>query len=212
VGERCAHIALERKGSAVGVRLEHPQSIIDQHSVWQGRWRCALAPCLLRGQRDGCTDRGVYSFCMCPGGFIVPAATEVDGRRGQWHEPLAARFTSCQRCDRGAASRPEDYRRCFDWVSLQASNSNGASNARRLNLSAFLSSLCPLCSLCQKTRKLLGSLSSVIFLLARSEMHVPNSPADIAFSSASISLVRRWRRPTSVRLSERSSARPRRSK
>lgn len=70
-----AGIALEPKGIAVGVRLEHPQHLIDQiqyHSdSGRGQW-LPPAEYSFVTQVDG---RGVYSFCMCPGGVIVPAAS-----------------------------------------------------------------------------------------------------------------------------------------
>jgi len=73
-----AGIAIERKPSAVGVRLEHPQPIIDriQYGSAAGDPRLPAAFYEVSAQARG---RGVYSFCMCPGGFIVPAATEADG-------------------------------------------------------------------------------------------------------------------------------------
>ena len=70
-----AGIEMEPKGIAVGVRLEHPAMLIDQiqyHSP-QGRGRyLPAAEYSFVTQVDG---RGVYSFCMCPGGFVIPAAT-----------------------------------------------------------------------------------------------------------------------------------------
>ena len=70
-----AKIELEAKGIAVGVRLEHPSLLIDQiqyHSK-QGRGKyLPAAEYAFVTQVDG---RGVYSFCMCPGGFVIPAAT-----------------------------------------------------------------------------------------------------------------------------------------
>ncbi len=69
---------LEPKGFAVGVRIEHPQPLIDsiQYGAAAGHPRLGSAAYRLAQQVDG---RGVFSFCMCPGGFIVPAATEPDG-------------------------------------------------------------------------------------------------------------------------------------
>ena len=68
-------IEIEAKGIAVGVRLEHPSVLIDQiqyHSK-QGRGKyLPAAEYAFVTQVDG---RGVYSFCMCPGGFVIPAAT-----------------------------------------------------------------------------------------------------------------------------------------
>jgi len=66
---------LEMKGLAVGVRLEHPSHLIDclQYHSPRGRGAYLLAAeYSVAAQVDG---RGVYSFCMCPGGFVVPAAT-----------------------------------------------------------------------------------------------------------------------------------------
>jgi uncharacterized FAD-dependent dehydrogenase len=71
-------IALERKGSAVGVRLEHPQAIIDRIQYGPVAGDPRLPPAFYEMRASG-NGRSVYSFCMCPGGFIVPAATEPDG-------------------------------------------------------------------------------------------------------------------------------------
>ena len=71
-----AKVEMEAKGIAVGVRLEHPSHLIDQiqyHSK-QGRGKyLPAAEYAMVTQVDG---RGVYSFCMCPGGFVIPAATD----------------------------------------------------------------------------------------------------------------------------------------
>lgn len=68
-------VGLEAKGLAIGVRLEHPQKTIDsmQYHTPQGRgpWLPPAEYSFVR-QVDG---RGVYSFCMCPGGVVVPAST-----------------------------------------------------------------------------------------------------------------------------------------
>ncbi len=73
-----AKIEMEAKGIAVGVRLEHPSHLIDQiqyHSK-QGRGKyLPAAEYAMVTQVDG---RGVYSFCMCPGGFVIPAATDKE--------------------------------------------------------------------------------------------------------------------------------------
>ena len=71
-----ARIELEAKGIAVGVRLEHPSQLIDQiqyHSK-NGRWKWLPAAEYSFVTQIG--GRGVYSFCMCPGGFVIPAATD----------------------------------------------------------------------------------------------------------------------------------------
>ena len=68
-------VSLERKGIAVGVRLEHPQHVIDriQYHSLSGRGQyLPAAEYKFVTQVDG---RGVYSFCMCPGGVVVPSAS-----------------------------------------------------------------------------------------------------------------------------------------
>lgn len=70
-----ARVEMEPKGIAVGVRLEHPSHLIDQIMYHNPKGRGAYLPAAeynMVAQVDG---RGVYSFCMCPGGFVVPAAT-----------------------------------------------------------------------------------------------------------------------------------------
>ena len=73
-----AKVEIEAKGIAVGVRLEHPSHLIDQiqyHSKQgRGRWLPAAEYSMVT-QVEG---RGVYSFCMCPGGFVIPAATDKE--------------------------------------------------------------------------------------------------------------------------------------
>jgi uncharacterized FAD-dependent dehydrogenase len=73
-----AGLALERKDIAVGVRLEHPQPLIDRIQYGRAAGHPRLPPAFYELTSEG-EGRGVYSFCMCPGGWIVPAATEPGG-------------------------------------------------------------------------------------------------------------------------------------
>ena len=69
-------IRLEAKPFAMGVRIEHPQPLIDSiqyHRPTRGAYLPAASYSLVSQERG----RGVYSFCMCPGGFIVPAMTDA---------------------------------------------------------------------------------------------------------------------------------------
>ncbi|WP_299254841.1 NAD(P)/FAD-dependent oxidoreductase [uncultured Lacinutrix sp.] len=68
-------IALKAKSFAMGVRVEHPQHIIDSIQYHCSGERNELLPPAAYSLVQQVKDRGVYSFCMCPGGFIVPAAT-----------------------------------------------------------------------------------------------------------------------------------------
>ena len=73
-----ANLALQRKDIAVGVRIEHPQAVIDRLQYGRAAGHPRLPPAFYE-VRAGSSGRGVYSFCMCPGGWIVPAATELGG-------------------------------------------------------------------------------------------------------------------------------------
>ncbi len=69
------NIALKAKSFAMGVRVEHPQHIIDSIQYHCSGERNELLPAAAYSLVQQVNGRGVYSFCMCPGGFIVPAAT-----------------------------------------------------------------------------------------------------------------------------------------
>ena len=68
-------IELEAKGIAVGVRLEHPAHLIDQLQYHNREGRGKYLPAAEYSYVAQCGGRGVYSFCMCPGGVVVPAAS-----------------------------------------------------------------------------------------------------------------------------------------
>ena len=89
-----SEIEMEAKGIAVGVRLEHPSMLIDQIQYHNKQGRGKYLPAAEYSFVTQVNGRGVYSFCMCPGGFVIPAATDkqqivVNGmspsnRGGQW--------------------------------------------------------------------------------------------------------------------------------
>ncbi len=68
-------VEIEAKGIAVGVRLEHPAHLIDQIQYHNRNGRGKYLPAAEYSFVTQVDGRGVYSFCMCPGGFIVPAAS-----------------------------------------------------------------------------------------------------------------------------------------
>lgn len=70
-----AKVDIEAKGIAVGVRLEHPSILIDQIQYHSKHGRGEFLPAAEYSFVTQVDGRGVYSFCMCPGGFVVPAAT-----------------------------------------------------------------------------------------------------------------------------------------
>lgn len=68
-------VQLETKGIAIGVRLEHPSMLIDQIQYHNKNGRGKYLPAAEYSFVQQVDRRGVYSFCMCPGGFVVPAAS-----------------------------------------------------------------------------------------------------------------------------------------
>ena len=102
-----AKVEIEAKGIAVGVRLEHPSHLIDQiqyHSKQgRGRWLPAAEYAMVT-QVEG---RGVYSFCMCPGGFVIPAATDREQIVVNGMSP-ASRGTAWSNSGMVVEVRPED--------------------------------------------------------------------------------------------------------
>jgi uncharacterized FAD-dependent dehydrogenase len=69
------NITLESKGLAIGVRLEHPQTLIDQIQYHNPQGRGDYLPAAEYSMVTQVAGRGVYSFCICPGGFVIPAAS-----------------------------------------------------------------------------------------------------------------------------------------
>ena len=65
---------LQAKGFAMGVRVEHPQSLINKIR-YRGQWEPGF-PAAEYSFVEQVDDRGVFSFCMCPGGILVPSSTE----------------------------------------------------------------------------------------------------------------------------------------
>lgn len=72
---RDAGIEIEAKGIAVGVRLEHPATLIDSIQYHNRNGRGKYLPAAEYSYVTQSEGRGVYSFCMCPGGIVVPAAS-----------------------------------------------------------------------------------------------------------------------------------------
>ncbi|HEU0029652.1 MAG TPA: NAD(P)/FAD-dependent oxidoreductase [Kofleriaceae bacterium] len=74
-----AGVRLEAKPFAMGVRIEHPQPLIDQIQYGRAAGHAKLPAAAYKLAFTPGDGRGAFSFCMCPGGWIVPAATEPDG-------------------------------------------------------------------------------------------------------------------------------------
>ena len=70
-----SNIAIEAKGIAVGVRLEHPSELIDRIQYHNPAGRGKYLPAAEYSYTAQVEERGVYSFCMCPGGVVIPSST-----------------------------------------------------------------------------------------------------------------------------------------
>ena len=101
-------VTIEAKGIAVGVRLEHPAMLIDQIQYHRKEGRGNYLPAAEYSFVAQVGGRGVYSFCMCPGGFVVPAASSS-------RQVVVNGMSPSNRGSRWANSgmvveiRPEDY-------------------------------------------------------------------------------------------------------
>ena len=69
-------VYLEAKDFSIGFRVEHPQSFIDHNQYKCNNPKLPAAEYFLRAKTS--VDKGVYSFCMCPGGFVVPSSSELE--------------------------------------------------------------------------------------------------------------------------------------
>ena len=102
-----AKIEIETKGIAVGVRLEHPSQLIDQIQYHSRQGRGKFLPAAEYSFVTQVDGRGVYSFCMCPGGFVIPAATGPEQIVVNGMSP-ANRGTAWSNSGMVVETRPED--------------------------------------------------------------------------------------------------------
>ena len=102
-----AKIEIDVKGIAVGVRLEHPSHLIDQIQYHNKQGRGKYLPAAEYSFVTQVDGRGVYSFCMCPGGFVIPAATDKEQIVVNGMSP-ASRGTQWSNSGMVVEVRPED--------------------------------------------------------------------------------------------------------
>lgn len=100
-------VQLETKGIAIGVRLEHPSMLIDQIQYHNKNGRGKYLPAAEYSFVQQVDGRGVYSFCMCPGGFVVPAASGPHQLVVNGMSP-SNRSTKWSNSGMVAETRPED--------------------------------------------------------------------------------------------------------
>ena len=72
-------VYMEPKAFAMGVRVEHPATLINKIQFGHGKHPCLPAADYALSYNDSCSGRGIYSFCMCPGGEVINASSEKDG-------------------------------------------------------------------------------------------------------------------------------------
>ena len=72
-------LPMEPKPFAIGARIEHPQSLIDRGQYGSAAGHPALPPAEYKLNVPTPDKRGVYTFCMCPGGQVIAAVSEADG-------------------------------------------------------------------------------------------------------------------------------------
>lgn len=112
-------VAIQTKGIAMGVRLEHPQSLIDRIRYHQPSGRGRFLPAAEYSFTTQAAGRGVYSFCMCPGGVVVPSATGKE-------QLVVNGMSASSRGSRWANAamvveiRPEDIREIATQISLNS--------------------------------------------------------------------------------------------
>jgi len=101
-------LAMERKPFSIGVRIEHPQSVIDRAQYGRHAGNPNLGPAEYKLSHRCGDGRGVYTFCMCPGGLVIGAASEDGGvvtNGMSYHSRNAANANSAVLVD----VRPEDF-------------------------------------------------------------------------------------------------------
>lgn len=126
-------VEIEAKGLAVGVRLEHPSALIDQIQYHRREGRGQYLPAAEYSFVHQVQERGVYSFCMCPGGFVVPAASGpeqlvVNGmspsnRAGKWsNSGMVVEMHPEDLADRSLKTLVADYAREKELPVLEANH------------------------------------------------------------------------------------------
>lgn len=119
-------VQLETKGIAIGVRLEHPSMLIDQIQYHNKNGRGKYLPAAEYSFVQQVDGRGVYSFCMCPGGFVVPAASGPHQLVVNGMSP-SNRGTKWSNSGMVVETRPEDL--LLPEMQLQADSISGSQEA-----------------------------------------------------------------------------------
>ena len=137
-----AKVEIEANGIAVGVRLEHPSMLIDQIQYHNRQGRGKYLPAAEYSFVTQVDGRGVYSFCMCPGGFVIPAATDkrqivVNGmspsnRGGQWSNSGMVVEVRAEDVEGADALRVMNYQQQLEEACWQQGNMKQTAPAQRM--------------------------------------------------------------------------------
>ena len=162
------NVTIEAKGIAVGVRLEHPATLIDQIQYHRKEGRGNYLPAAEYSFVAQAGGRGVYSFCMCPGGFVVPAASSS-------RQVVVNGMSPSNRGSRWANSgmvveiRPEDYSELMKHEEMAVSKDSP------LALMAFQERLEELCWLNGGMKQTAPAQRMVDFVNKKNSFDLPDS-------------------------------------
>lgn len=167
-------IPVEAKGIAVGVRLEHPQELIDQIQYHRREGRGKYLPAAEYSFVTQAAGRGVYSFCMCPGGFVVPAASGPK-------QVVVNGMSPSSRGSRWANSgmvveiRPEDFSSLLGHEILKTETGEPVNADSPLALMAFQERLEELCWLNGNMRQTAPAQRMADFINKKNSFDLPES-------------------------------------
>ena len=113
-------VLIEPKPFSIGVRIEHPQSMIDKSQYGPQAGHEILGSADYRLVHHCKNARSVYSFCMCPGGTVLAATSEAGRGGDQWHESVFARGAQCE-CRHGRRHHPgKTFPATIRWPALNS--------------------------------------------------------------------------------------------
>ena len=94
---------IENKPFAVGVRIEHKQDFINQAILHEMAKDDRFRPARYQLSMTAENKKGVYSFCMCPGGYVIPSSSSVGQLVIKRNELCRSKWRKCQQCSFGSS-------------------------------------------------------------------------------------------------------------
>lgn len=170
-----AGFRLEAKGIAVGVRLEHPAYLVDEVQYHSPEGRGKYLPAAEYAFVRQCGGRGVFSFCMCPGGIVVPAATGSEQIVVNGMSP-SSRSTAWSNAGMVVETRPEDLDgELRPFMAEAAPDSDFANPANPLRLMLFQEALERVCWEHGQRQQTAPAQRMADFVAARPSQDLPKS-------------------------------------